>query len=94
MENLLDKFKDDDILKKLYNNDLFLSEKLPESIEYKEISEKIRELEKKIIGINEETGKYFREYIECVSQRESIDMEFQFELGFKTAVKLLVQGLK
>ena len=33
-----------------------------------------------------------KEYIEYISERDSIEMEFQFELGFKTAIKLIVKG--
>ena len=82
----------DNIIKDLYLNNLYLSEKVPDTQEYKEITEKIKKAEKELLNISEDFKCNFREYIEYISERDSIEMEFQFELGFKTAIKLILKG--
>lgn len=89
---ILDKNTEEDIIKDLYLNNLYLSEKVPDTHEYKEITEKIKNIEKQLLNMDDRLIKQFKEYIEYISERDSIEMEFQFELGFKTAIKLIVKG--
>ena len=86
---ILDKNIEEDIIKDLYLNNLYLSEKVPDTQEYKEITEKIKNIEKQLLNMDDRLIKQFKEYIEYISERDSIEMEFQFELGFKTAIKLI-----
>ena len=89
---ILDKNIEEDIIKDLYLNNLYLSEKVPDTQEYKEITEKIKNIEKQLLNMDDRLIKQFKEYIEYISETDSIEMEFQFELGFKTAIKLIVKG--
>ena len=41
-----------------------------------------------------ETKEKFFEYQEKTNEKESIEAKEQFKLGFKTAVKLIIEGLK
>ena len=46
---ILDKNTEEDIIKDLYLNNLYLSEKVPDTHEYKEITEKIKNIEKQLL---------------------------------------------
>ena len=83
----------DDIIKQLYNNNLYLSEKIPDNLEYEQITQKISNLETNLLNINDNLKNKIKEYLEIISERESIEMEFQFELGFKTAIRLIIKGI-
>ena len=65
---------------------------ISQSKEYIEISKKIESIEKDLLKkfSKEKIGRY-REYI---NERDSMDAESQFKLGFKTAIKIILQALK
>lgn len=91
----LEKDIDDNIIENLYLNNLFLSETVPEGQEYEKAKREISKLEKDIIkNSNLETKEKFFEYQEKTNEKESIEAKEQFKLGFKTAVKLIIEGLK
>ena len=79
-------------LKKIYYGEIYLSKENPDTQEYKEILKKIKELSQ-TIRQNPKTNKNFIELCEYIAIKESIETEMQFELGFKTAIKLIIEGL-
>ena len=90
INELLEKYleEDEDIIGKIYNSDLYFAEYQPKSEEYLEISKSVREQEKKLIS-----NKGFSEYLEMRNEKESIEVEEQFKLGFKTAIKLIMESV-
>ena len=94
-EKIIEELLDDDIIGKMYNNELFLSEEIVHNEEYENFAKKNNNIsryiiENTVINIREK----FVEYSEQVAILEGIDAEEQFKLGFKTAVKLIIEGLK
>lgn len=86
---------DDNIIENLYLNNLFLSEIVSEGQEYEKTKKEISKLEKDIIrNSNSETKEMFFKYQEKTNEIESDEAKEQFKLGFKTAVKLIIEGLK
>ena len=57
------------------------------------LTQKISNLETNLLNINDNLMNKIKEYLEIISERESIEMEFQFELGFKTAIRLIIKGI-
>lgn len=83
---------EEDIFKKIYYEEKFM---IRNSKEYNNISKKMKKLESNIlIELSEKGKKDFENYLEYIFQRESIDAEEQFEIGFKTAVKIIIRSLK
>lgn len=86
---------EEDLIGKIYNNNLYLSEYMPENKEYIKLSKSNAQLSKIIMQNSDENLKdLFLQYVEQNSQKEGIDAEEQFKLGFKTAVKLIMEGLR
>lgn len=85
---------DENIIKDIYYNNLNLAEEQIKNAEYQNILETIRRKEKELIEKNRDIEKEIKEFLECVTIRESIESENQFVLGFKTAVKIITEALK
>ena len=81
-----------DIISKIYHNDMEELQYISESKEYWIISKKIRKIEKELS--KNFTKDKVKKYIEYTNERNSIEAENQFKLGFKTAVKIILQALK
>ena len=70
-------------------------EEIPQSYEYNELIKKIQKKEKIISTFeSSEFSKVFADYLEMRNEKDGIEAENQFELGFKTAIKLIVDSLK
>lgn len=82
------------IINELYNNELYLSEKLPDTFEYLQLTKDIQKLSNNIINnLDKQNKRLFMEYSEKVNIKEGLESEHQFELGFKTAIKIIIEGL-
>lgn len=89
------KEEQEDILAKIYYDNLYLSEEIPETEEYLEILESLRENSEGILEECEgDLRKKFIEYTENINIKEGLEAENQFKLGFKTAIKIIVEGLR
>ena len=94
-EKIIEEHLDDDIIGKMYNNELFLSEEIVHNEEYENFAKKNNNISRYIIENTDiNIREKFVEYSEQVAILEGIDAEEQFKLGFKTAVKLIIEGLK
>lgn len=90
----LDRYLKEDIIRKIYNNELYLAEMIPQNDEYSEVSKRCNKLSRNLINkMQKEEKENFIKYIEQISIKESIEAQFQFELGFKTAIKIILEGL-
>lgn len=83
---------ENNIIRKIYHNNMEELQMMNQSKEYVQISKKIKKLEK--ILLKEFTEEKVKKYIEYTNEKVSIEAESQFELGFKTAVKIILQALK
>lgn len=93
--NNLEKYLKEDLIESLYENDLYLAEILPKEKEYYEISKELVKLSAELLDHMEEKMKRnFIEYVENVNIKESIEAKHQFVLGFKIAIKLIIEGLE
>ncbi len=80
------------IIRKIYHNNMEELQQINQSKEYIDISKKIKRLEKDLH--KEFAEESVRKYIEYTNAKISIEAENQFELGFKTAIKIILQALK
>ena len=87
-----EKWFNENWIKKIYYGDLNFAKRMPETEEYFEIKKKIAKNSLKLAR-NTTIKSTFLEYTEKVFEKEAIDAEFQFELGFKVAVNLIFQAL-
>ena len=62
------------------------------SKQYERITKKIKKIENKLY--KKYPKEYIKQYIDYVNERNSIEAENQFKLGFKTAMKIVFQSLK
>ena len=83
---------ENNIIRKIYHNNMEELQMMNQSKEYVQISKKIKKLEK--ILLKEFTEEKVEKYIEYTNEKITIEAESQFELGFKTAVKIILQALK
>ncbi len=83
---------ENNIIRKIYHNNMEELQMMNQSEEYVQISKKIKKLEKTLL--KEFTEEKVKKYIEYTNEKVSIEAESQFELGFKTAVKIILQALK
>ena len=83
---------ENNIIRKIYHNNMEELQMMNQSKEYIQISKKIKKLEKTLL--KEFTEEKVEKYIEYTNEKISIEAESQFELGFKTAVKIILQALK
>ncbi len=82
LENL-----EEDIISKIYRNECDFAEQMPATPEYVKILRQIREQEKELLNV----GK-FKKYLEFRNTKEAIEAEEQFKLGFKTAIRLIIES--
>lgn len=80
------------MISKIYHNDMEDLQCISETKEYLIISKKIKKLEKELL--KNFTKDKVKKYIEYTNERNSIEAEDQFKLGFKTAIKIILQALK
>ena len=83
---------ENNIIRKIYHNNMEELQMMNQSEEYVQISKKIKKLEKTLL--KEFTEEKVKKYIEYTNEKVSIEAESQFELGFNTAVKIILQALK
>lgn len=89
------KEEQDDILTKIYYDDLYLSQEIPDTEEYLEILESLKQNSEEILEeCKGDLRKKFMDYTENINIKEGLEAENQFKLGFKTAIKIIVEGLK
>lgn len=90
----IEEYLKEDIIGKLYENNLYLSEILPQEKEYDGVTRKIVEISNRILKqIEEKNKKDLIEYMEYVNIKQGIEAKHQFELGFKVAIQLILEGL-
>ena len=93
--NFLENMLKENSIKKFYYNEYNFLEEIPQSYEYNELIKKIQKKEKIISTFeSSEFSKVFADYLEMRNEKDGIEAENQFELGFKTAIKLIVDSLK
>lgn len=93
--NFLEEQMNEDIIEKIYNNNLDFSEKSPETIEYIQIMKQIKKQEKEWINIKEKyICEKFKYYLETRNVKDALEAQWQFKLGFKTAIKVMIEALK
>lgn len=83
----------EDILEKLYYGDLFPTKEIPNDKEYFKILAEISDYTEEIRK-NEEIQQIFNELMEKITIKEGMEAENQFQLGFKMATKLIIEGMK
>ena len=90
----LKEWLEEDWIQNIYYGNSLLVEKMPETAEYKQITAKRKKLLDKIITSNVKIKKDLGQYNEYSLIKESIEAEFEFKLGFKTAICLIMQSLE
>lgn len=88
----MNKNEEEDIISKIYYNQLDGIEELPDTTEYMQITGKIKCLEKELL--KNSNSNEIKEYIECINERTSMEVENQFKVGFKTGIKIIIEALK
>lgn len=83
---------EEDIISKIYYNQLDGIEDLPYTTEYMQITGKIKCLEKDLLKNN--NSDEIKKYIEYINERTSLEVENQFKIGFKTGIKIIIEALK
>lgn len=90
----LESYLSEDIIGKFYNNELYLSQILPNNKEYIKLTESNINLAKYVLkNLEGKARSSFIQYMEQINIKEGIEAEEQFKLGFKTAIKLILEGL-
>lgn len=73
---------------------MYLSQVLPKNKEYINLTKSNIDIAKSILHIlKAEDKNKFIQYMEQTNIREGIEAEEQFKLGFKTAIKIIIEGL-
>ena len=85
--DFLEDYLKEDFISKIYHNDLEFAEYEPTTSQYIKIKRQVREKERELNNI-----KMFKQYLELRNIKESIEVEEQFKLGFKTAVKIIIES--
>lgn len=85
--NFLEEYLKEDIISKIYRNECELIEKIITSEEYTEVIKKLKKKERELLKEDE-----FREYLEIRNIKDAIEAEEQFKLGFKLAVKIIIES--
>ncbi len=81
-----------DIISKIYHNDLEELQMINQSKEYINLSNKIKLTEDTLF--KDFTQENVKKYIEYTNERNSIEAENQFKLGFKMAIRIILETLK
>ncbi len=82
----------ENMINKIYHNNMEELQYINQTKEYIEVTKKIKKMEKMLF--KEFTKENVTRYIEYINEKVSIEAENQFELGFKTAIKIILQALK
>ena len=82
----------ENIISKIYYNELDTLEEVPKSNEYNEITEKVRIAERRVF--KEKSEEAIKQYMDLIYEREGIEAEEQFKLGFKLAVRVIIECLR
>jgi len=85
--NFLEEYLKEDIISKIYRNECELIEKIITSEEYTEVIKKLKKKERELLKEDE-----FREYLEIRNIKDAIEAEEQFKLGFKLAIKIIIES--
>lgn len=85
--NFLEDYLEEDVIGKIYHNDFHFVEQVPTSEEYIEILESMKEQERRLLLV-----EGFKEYMEDRNIKEGIEAEEQFKLGFKTAIRIIIES--
>lgn len=81
-----------DIISKIYHNNLEELQMINQSKVYIDLSKKIKLTEDMLF--KDFTQENVKKYIEYTNERNSIEAENQFKLGFKTAIRIILETLK
>ena len=83
----------ENLLEKLYYGDLFPTKEIPNDKEYFKLLAEISDYTERIKE-NSEVRQIFNELMEKIAVKEGMEAENQFQLGFKMATKLIIEGTK
>lgn len=87
-------YLEESMIDKIYNNELYVSELVPDDKDYLGLNCEITKLSNTILENLDETDKnMFIKCMEKVNMKESIEAKYQFKLGFKIAIKLIIEGM-
>ena len=81
-----------DIISEIYHNNLEELQMIEQSKEYIELSKKIKSTENMLL--KEFKKENVKKYIEYINERNSIEAENQFKLGFKLAIRIILDTLR
>lgn len=86
----------EDVIDKIYYDELYLAQKCPEDLEYNEIRRELNGISKQILDVvnNENLKESFLSYLEKSSIKEGMEAKSQFRLGFTVAIKIILDSLK
>lgn len=85
--SFLEEYLNEDIISKIYRNDCDLTEQMITTKEYTEVMKKLKKQEKELL---QEEG--FRKYLEIRNVKDAIEAEEQFKLGFKLAIRIIIES--
>lgn len=85
VSNFMEEYLKEDLISKIYYNNF--AEYESTTPEYIKIKKHLREKEEELSNI-----KKFKQYLELRNIKESIEGEEQFKLGFKTAIKIIIES--
>ena len=87
--NCLTEYEDEDIICKIYRNECNFAEKVPTTQEYIELIQGLKKQERELLAVDG-----FKKYLETRNVKDAIEAEEQFKLGFKTAVKIIIESYR
>lgn len=87
IDYLLEEYLEEDIIGKIYRNEFNGIEEIPLTKEYQGIMNEMKKKEKNLIKLED-----FKKYLEIRNVKDSIEAEEQFKLGFKTAIKIILES--
>ena len=88
----MEKKLEEDIISKIYYNDLEAVQELPNTIEYIKLTETLKNIEKSLL--KDSNKEDFKKYMEYINERSSMESENQFKLGFKLGIRIILEALK
>ena len=73
---------------------MYLSQILPKNKEYIKLTKSNIDIAKSILAVlKAEDKNKFVQYMEQINIKEGIEAEEQFKLGFKTAIKIIIEAV-
>lgn len=85
--NFLEEYLNDEILSRIYRNDCNFTEQMIVTDEYIEVIQALKKQERKLVELEE-----FKRYLEIRNIKDAIEAEEQFKLGFKVAIKIIIES--